>query len=162
MFVIVALTVTFDQWTKVLAIEAFKGKPALVYLGGLFQFVYAENPGAFLGMGGNWERSTRFFIFGFLVVIGLTAILWSIVKYKMHLKDLLTYSFILGGGIGNVIDRLFRDQGHVVDFMFMDFGFARTGVFNVADIAIVIGFLLALAPEKWFYTVNQTSQLESP
>lgn len=65
----------------------------------------------------------------------------------MSLTDLLAYSFILAGGIGNVIDRLTHDNGHVIDFMFMDFlvaPFARTGVFNIADVAIVLGFFIAL------------------
>lgn len=145
---ILVLIVAFDQWTKVLAIEFFKGKTAIIYLGGLFQFVYAENPGAFLGMGGDLSRSMRFLIFGVLVVLGLIVMFWSILKNKMPTKDILAYSFILAGGIGNVIDRLTHDNGHVVDFMFMDFGFARTGVFNVADMAIVFGFILAVWPLK--------------
>ena len=145
---ILILVVAFDQWTKVLAIEYFKGKAAIVYFGGLFQFVYAENPGAFLGMGGGWSRSLRFLVFGVFVLVGLVVMLWSIVKNKMPRKEVLAYSFILAGGIGNVIDRLTHDNGHVVDFMFMDFGFARTGVFNLADMAIVLGFVLAVWPDR--------------
>ena len=64
------------------------------------------------------------------------------------MKDLLAYSFILAGGIGNVIDRLTHENGHVIDFLFMDFSFARTGVFNVADMAIVLGFIIAVWPES--------------
>jgi len=148
LFIILVVVVAIDQWTKVLAIEYFKGKAALIYLGGLFQFVYAENPGAFLGMGGDLSRSLRFVIFGLFVAVGLLVMLWSIIKNHMPTKDVLAYSFILGGGIGNVIDRLTHDNGHVVDFMFMDFGFARTGVFNVADMAIVLGFVLAIWPDR--------------
>jgi len=146
--IILILVVVIDQWTKVLAVDIFKGKPAIIYLNGLFQFVYAENPGAFLGMGGGFSRSLRFVVFGLFVLVGLIAMFWSILKNKMYIKDLLAYSFILAGGIGNVIDRLTHDNGHVIDFMFMDFGFARTGVFNVADMAIVLGFVLAIWPQS--------------
>ena len=147
MFIILLSVVAVDQWTKVLAVEHLSGKAPIIYLGGLFQLVYAENPGAFLGMGGDLPRWVRFLVFGLFVLLGLVVMLWSLVKNKMNLTDLLAYSFILAGGIGNVIDRLTHDNGHVIDFMFMDFQlapFTRTGVFNIADVAIVIGFFIAL------------------
>ncbi len=136
-----------DQWTKVLAVEHLAGKAPIMYLGGVFQFVYAENPGAFLGMGGELPKSLRFVVFGLFVLVGLVVMLWSLIKNKMNLTDLLAYSFILAGGIGNVIDRLTHSNGHVIDFMFMDFQlapFTRTGVFNFADVAIVLGFFIAI------------------
>lgn len=147
LFTILISVVFIDQWTKVLAVEHLIGKPAMYYLNGMFQIVYAENPGAFLGMGGGLPRWVRFIVFGVVVVVGLIVMLWSLLKNKISLIDLLAYSFILAGGIGNVIDRLTHDNGHVVDFLFIDLGFhplARTGVFNIADVAIVIGFLLVL------------------
>ena len=48
--------------------------------------------------------------------------------------------------MGNVIDRLTHENGHVVDFLFIDLGFARTGVFNIADMAIVLGVIIAFWP----------------
>lgn len=130
-----------------LAVEYLMGRAPIIYLGGVFQLVYAENPGAFLGMGSELPKSLRFVIFGLFVVVGLAVMLWSLIKNKMNLSDLLAYSFILAGGIGNVIDRLTHDNGHVIDFLFLDFQvapFLRTGVFNVADMAIVLGFFIAL------------------
>ncbi|AZZ36968.1 signal peptidase II [Bdellovibrio sp. qaytius] len=147
LFLILITVVAVDQWTKVLAVQHLAGKAPIMYFGGLFQFIYAENPGAFLGMGGELPQSMRFVIFGLFVLLGLVVMLWSLVKNKMNLSDLLAYSFILAGGIGNVIDRLSHTNGHVIDFMFMDFQFApfaRTGVFNVADMAIVLGFFIAI------------------
>lgn len=137
-----------DQWTKVLAVQHLSGKAPIIYFGGLFQFIYAENPGAFLGMGGELPQWIRFIVFGLFVLLGLIVMLWSLVKNKMSLTDLMAYSFILAGGIGNVIDRLSHDNGHVIDFMFMDFQispYARTGVFNIADVAIVLGFFIAIS-----------------
>src|SRR6476646_4671485 len=75
-FILIAL----DQWTKTIAVEKFAGQAPRVFLGGLFQFVYAENPGAFLGMGGTWSREIRFIIFAVLVVLGLGAMLWYVLK----------------------------------------------------------------------------------
>ncbi|MFN3454005.1 MAG: signal peptidase II [Pseudobdellovibrio sp.] len=143
---ILLLVVFLDQWTKTLAVKHLLGEPAILYFNGLFQLVYAENPGAFLGMGGDWSRPLRFIIFGLFVLIGLVVMLWSLVKNRISKADLYAYSFILAGGIGNVIDRLSHDNGHVIDFLFIDLGYPylRTGVFNIADVAIVIGFFIVL------------------
>jgi signal peptidase II len=146
---ILVTTLILDQWTKVWAVNKLKDTPAIEFLNGIFQLVYAENPGAFLGMGGTWSSTTRFIIFGVIVVIGLTAMLWSMIKNKLTTAELYAYSFILAGGIGNVIDRLTHENGHVVDFLFIDLkfsAFARTGVFNVADMAIVLGVLIIFIP----------------
>lgn len=144
---ILILLVVLDQWTKQLAVDHLKNAPPIYFLDGIFQLVYAENPGAFLGMGGGLSRASRFVIFGLFVAIGLVVMFWSIVKNKVTTVEVAAYSFILAGGIGNVIDRLTHDNGHVVDFMFIDLKFtswARTGVFNIADMAIVAGVILLL------------------
>lgn len=146
---IIVIFVFIDQWTKQLAVQYLAGSPSIDYLSGIFQLVYAENPGAFLGMGGGWSRPLRFVVFGLIVVIGLIFMFWSILKNKISKAELIAYSFVLAGGIGNVIDRLTHDNGHVIDFLFIDLKFAplaRTGVFNVADMLIVAGVLIALGP----------------
>ena len=130
------------------------GQSSTSYIGGMFQFIYAENPGAFLGLGGQWSRELRFIIFAMIVFFGLGGMLWYLIK-KENLKiNLFAYSFILAGGFGNLWDRVFHDDGHVIDFMLIEvWGPLRTGVFNVADIFIVIGVLLALFGE---YLVKRT------
>jgi signal peptidase II len=148
---ILVVLVLLDQWTKQLAVKYLKDSAPINYLDGMFQLLYAENPGAFLGMGGNMSSTTRFVIFGLFVAIGLVVMFWSILKNKISSHETFSYSFILAGGIGNVIDRLTHANGHVVDFMFIDLKFAplaRTGVFNIADVAIVIGVLLLVFQTK--------------
>ena len=118
------------------------------YVGGLFQFVYAENPGAFLGLGGSWSREVRFVIFALIVFFGLGGMLWYLIKREQLRVNLFAYSFILAGGFGNLWDRVFHEDGHVIDFMLMEvWGPLRTGVFNVADVFIVAGVLMALLAE---------------
>jgi len=127
------------------------GRNPRYYLGQIFQFVYAENPGAFLGLGGEMSHQMRFIIFALLVVIGLGGMLWYLLKKETSKINLIAYSFILGGGFGNLWDRVVHENGHVVDFMMIDVvGPLRTGVFNVADMAIVAGVLLALFGEYYF------------
>lgn len=115
---------------------------------GLFQFIYAENPGAFLGLGGGWSREMRFVVFAIVVLVGLGGMLWYLIKKEDSKINLYAYSFILAGGCGNLWDRVVHQKGHVVDFMLIEvWGPLRTGVFNLADVAIVIGVLLALTGE---------------
>lgn len=147
-FSLLVLIFGLDQGAKFWAVNQLMGKNALIYLNGLFQFVYAENPGAFLGLGGGWSRSVRFVIFAFIVFLGLGGMLWYLIK-KENLKiNLYAYTFILAGGFGNLWDRVFHEDGHVIDYMLIElWGPIRTGVFNIADVFIVIGVLLALLGE---------------
>lgn len=153
LFVVLGLTLvvfTADQLTKNWAVASLVGQPAIVYLNGLFQFVYAENPGAFLGMGGDWSRPVRFVVFALIVLFGLGGMLWYLLKKENSRLNLFAYSFILAGGCGNLWDRMVHDRGHVIDFMLIEIvGPIRTGVFNIADMAIVLGVLLVLFGEYW-------------
>ena len=142
---------SLDQLTKYLAVINLQGQKPIIFFQGIFQLVYAENPGAFLGMGGNWSHQTRFIIFAVVVFLGLGGMLWFLFKRENSRMNLIAYSFILSGGFGNLWDRVFHSNGHVVDFLFIDFGGPfRTGVFNLADVEIVVGVLLLLLKEHCF------------
>lgn len=159
-FIILLLVISLDQATKLWAVETLRQQSAIEYLGGFFTFTYAENTGAFLGFGGDWSRQSRFFIFAVVVLVGLSGMLWYLLKHEVSKVNLVAYSFIAGGGFGNLWDRMTRDNGGVIDFMVFDTGInmnlgfmkipMRTGVVNVADIAIVFGVILALAAEYYF------------
>jgi len=141
---ITLVTVGCDQATKELAINNLKGMPSTEYLGGIFKLVYAENPGAFLSLGAGLSKELRFVIFSLLSGLGLVALAVYLLKSRIDTISTLSASFILGGGIGNLIDRLFRDSGRVIDFMNMGVGGLRTGIFNIADIAIMGGTIVLL------------------
>jgi signal peptidase II len=155
-FILLFLIFVLDQGTKYWAVQSLMGKDPIIYLGGLFQLIYAENPGAFLGLGGGWTRETRFVVFAIVVFFGLGGMLWYLIT-KENLKiNLYAYTFILAGGFGNLWDRVFHEDGHVIDFMLMEvWGSLRTGVFNVADVFIVTGVLLALFGE---YLLKKSSE----
>lgn len=150
-FMILLLVILVDQATKYWAVQNLMGHGPKYYLGEFFQFIYAENPGAFLGLGGGLSHGVRFVIFAVLVVIGLGGMLWYLLRKETSKVNLIAYSFILAGGFGNLWDRVVHENGHVVDFMLIDVvGPLRTGVFNVADMAIVAGVLIALLSEYYF------------
>ncbi len=133
-----------DQATKYLAQQSFRGQPAQVFLGDLFRFDYAENPGAFLGMGDGLSNPFRFWIFTILVFVMMLGLTGLLHLKKFSRQEAWAYSLVFAGGVGNLIDRSFRTDGKVIDFMNIGLGSLRTGIFNVADMAIMLGLILLL------------------
>lgn len=137
--------VVIDQLTKILAIDWLKGHPPQIYLGNLFRLEYSENPGAFLSLGSALSESTRFWVLSVAVALSLVGLLIYTVFYAPFTRtQLLGTLLLIGGGISNLIDRLFRTNGQVVDFMNMGIGSLRTGIFNVADMLIMAGVAIIL------------------
>lgn len=143
--VVLVTCVGCDQTTKQLAVNHLKGAPPQSYLGDVFRIHYAENPGAFLSLAANLPPEVRFWL---LTVINGVVLLFvgSIVFLRADLDrvSLVALTLILAGGIGNLIDRVTTQNGVVIDFLNLGIGSLRTGVFNVADMAISTGFVLLL------------------
>jgi len=153
-YVVAALFVLIaaDHVTKWIAIASLKeSSEVYVFLGNLFRLQYAENTGAFLSLGAGLPDGIRSLIMTGLngvILAGLIAYLFA--ARRIPIFPAIALTLIAGGGIGNLIDRIFRD-GRVVDFMNMGIttnGFSlRTGVFNIADVAIMAGLFLIIAHE---------------
>ena len=145
---IIAVTVIADQLTKQAARSALLHGGPREYLGGIVSLLYAENSGAFLSLGASLPPTVRSFIFSALVAAGLLAALWVVLTGRVESRlDTVALALIIGGGIGNLIDRL-RFAGRVTDFLYFAVGPLHTGVFNVADMAITGGVIwLAIS---WF------------
>lgn len=137
---IVVLSITVDQATKVLARATLASRPPIVFGGGLARLTYAENPGAFLGLGADLPAEVRFWLFTVVAVLLLVALVIFALRSPAQtpLLTLVAISLFVAGGVGNLIDRIFND-GRVVDFMQVGVGWLRTGVFNVADMALMAG-----------------------
>ena len=131
-----------DQSTKLLASEYLPKGQMSSYLNDILRVGYTENIGAFLGLGNNLSEGTRFWIFVVLVgafLFGLLAYL--ILNSKQHLPSVIAFSLIFSGGLSNFYDRVVNN-GAVVDFLNIGVGALRTGIFNVADIAIMLGVVI--------------------
>jgi signal peptidase II len=147
---IVFLVIVVDQATKVLARTWLAPRPPILFgaeivEGGLARLTYFENPGAFLGLGADLPASLRFWIFTVVAVLlltGLAVYAWRASAQTSTLM-LVGISLLVAGGLGNLIDRIVND-GRVVDFMLVGVGWLRTGVFNVADMALMAGVGLAV------------------
>jgi signal peptidase II len=136
---LVAAIVAADQWTKQLAREHLPLHPR-EFAGGLLSLTYAENQGAFLSFGATLPAHVRTAIFSVGVLIAIGVALFFVLTGRVHGIDAVAVAMIGGGGVGNLIDRLWRG-GRVTDFLVMQIGPLRTGVFNVADMAITGGVI---------------------
>jgi signal peptidase II len=144
-------TVGCDQWTKRVASETLEGTPSRSYLGDAFRLEYAENRGAFLGLGAGWPTPVRI---GLLVVgtaIAIVGLAIAAIRASWSGWPLIGALLVVGAGSSNLIDRIFR--GSVVDFMNMGMGPVRTGIFNVADVILIAGVALIL----WGHGVTRSS-----
>ncbi len=129
--IIIIASVLLDQLTKWIVIRNMDLYQSIDVIDGLFSFTYIHNRGAAWGMfsDSRWV---------FIVATAAALIVLPIVLYKyrkLHLIFGLSLSFLIGGALGNMIDRVFN--GYVVDFL--EFTFIDFPVFNVADIFIVVG-----------------------
>ena len=135
-----ALVVALDQFAKWLVLSQLDFGEA-VPVTGFFQLVLVYNPGAafsFLADHSGWQR--WFFIALALVVCG-----WLLAMLRHHQRERalpLAFSLIIGGAVGNVIDRIVH--GAVVDFLYFHIGRHGWPAFNVADSAITVGVALML------------------
>jgi signal peptidase II len=108
-----------------------------------------ENTGAFLSVGHSLPRPVRIVLLNLLplLVLGF-ALIYLLTKKNLSNRIIVGLCFIIGGGVGNIYDRIL--YGSVTDFLHMDFILFRTGIFNMADVSIMIGTFLVL----WDVTVN--------
>jgi signal peptidase II len=138
--IVLGASVGCDQATKYVASSALKGEGPKNYLGDLFRLQLATNEGAFLSLGANLPPALRYWI----LTIGVGLLLLGIAGYalsgrKLDGYQIAGYALIAGGGGSNWFDRA-RFGGRVLDFMNMGIGpNLRTGIFNVADLAILVG-----------------------
>ncbi|MCM2281662.1 MAG: signal peptidase II [Bdellovibrionaceae bacterium] len=130
-------TVGCDQVTKNIAQDRLIDAAPLEYLGGLFTLQYAENTGAFLSFGAGFHPDARFWIFTIGAALLLVPAAIYLLRGPIGWWTCCGLSLLIGGGVGNLIDR--ATIGYVIDFMNISLGPVRTGIFNIADVAIVIG-----------------------
>jgi len=126
--------VLIDQFTKYLMFynkNSFINKDFL-----LFKLDFVKNYGAAF----NIFSGNRIFLSCISIIFSILLTYLILRKNTLNSYDLYSYSFILGGTIGNGIDRIFK--GFVIDFI--NLNFINFPVFNIADISINVGFIFLL------------------
>ncbi|MDD2361574.1 MAG: signal peptidase II [Oscillospiraceae bacterium] len=140
-FIIIAcagLLAVFDQYTKLLAIEYLMNKQPIVLIDGVFELSFVKNSGAAFGI---LNENPIFLLI--ITIAALSALMVALLLGKLDKQSKMVKiacTLILAGGIGNLIDRIFR--GKVVDFFY--FKLIDFPVFNMADSYVSIGACLLL------------------
>lgn len=136
--VVAAGIVVIDQVTKATALATLSEEARVPLLGDLFGLQLAFNPGAILSLGSGFT--------GVLTLVGAGAVVWLIIAaLRARTAGLaVAFGFMLGGALGNLIDRLFSPPGfgvgHVTDFL----AYGNMFIGNLADVALGIGVILLL------------------
>jgi signal peptidase II len=152
---IAVFAVALDQWTKELAVNALSDGSVERLLGGAVYLDLTRNSGAAFSMFSDFT-----FVFPIFAIVISGLILW----FARGLRSwpwALALGLIMGGALGNLVDRLFRSpgpfRGHVVDFISV---FAPAGekfpIFNIADSALTVGVALAIGLELFRYQRDGT------
>jgi len=136
LFTLSAAVLALDLWTKRWATASLAGGPPVHVIGDLVRFTYVRNSGVAFGLGAGLPFP--YYLFSIAAVL---AILVLFLRGRVHgLGRQLALALILGGALGNLVDRL--STGLVVDFIDVGWGRWHWPVFNVADSAVSIGVVM--------------------
>jgi signal peptidase II len=139
------LCIGLDQSTKAVAKAHLTLSDSHSLLGDTVRLQLDHNTGAFLGLGDSLPESLRMLVFS----VGVGALLIGLLIYALGSKSIdrmttVALALIFAGGASNLFDRI-AYGGYVVDFLYVHVGPLHTGIFNVADMAIMAGAFLMLA-----------------
>lgn len=152
--VTVVTTVGCDRVTKHVATAELAGRPVRSLLADTIRLAYVQNTGGFLSLGADLPEAARTSLF--IVATGL--LLLGLVAYGIRLRwrgwAAFGLALFVAGGVSNWVDRVLH--GSVIDFINVGVGPLRTGVFNVADVAILTGVGVVLISE-----FTRTSRIRS-
>jgi signal peptidase II len=145
-FIVVTLTlfccVGCDQVSKSAARALLTAGVTESFLADSVRLQLVENPGSFLSLGASLPEHLRFVLFTAAVAVLLLGLVCaSLFARRLGPWRFVALALVAGGGISNLIDRLIYG-GRVTDFLNVGIGSLRTGIFNVADVAILAGALL--------------------
>jgi signal peptidase II len=136
-----ALTIVVDQATKWLILEVAMQPPRVIEVLPVFNLVLTWNRGVSFGMFNDVGNGLILSLVALAVVVVLT--LW--LRRSEALLTTVGLGLIIGGALGNVLDRAFRDAHAVVDFLDVHWGGYHWPAFNVADSCITVGAILLVA-----------------
>jgi signal peptidase II len=136
---VLCLCVGCDQATKAVARDRLAQSQPVYLMGDLLLLQYSENTGAFLSLGASLPSRVRFWLLMVLVGVVLLGMMGFVWTYRgLDPVGVVAGSLVVGGGLSNLIDRIYN-AGKVSDFVNVGIGNLRTGIFNLADLAIVVG-----------------------
>lgn len=152
------LWIVLDQLTKYLVLNKLTQQEQITVIPNFFNIVLTYNYGVAFGMFSTLSPLLRTSLISLVSVLAFAFLFYYYSKaYRNHFWGSFAISLIIGGAIGNIIDRFCH--GAVVDFIDWYYGTWHWPAFNIADSCICIGvFLLILIPEK---KAEQKAQTET-
>jgi signal peptidase II len=142
-FGILALNISCDQISKNMVRNRIDEDEQISVVDNYVKLMRVENKGAFLSLGDSLPKPIRFILLSLfpLAILGFgLGYLFS--KSSLPRLSVLGFAFVIGGGIGNLYDRLVH--GSVTDFLHIDFVIFQTGIFNMADVSIMTGIFIVV------------------
>jgi len=140
---IVVLNIGCDQISKITVRKTVTPNDYIALISDNFILTNVENTGAMLGFGENLPPTLKIILLQVLPVLVLVVLLYrTLLKTELNNVLIIAFSFIIGGGIGNLIDRIL--YGSVTDFFWIKAGILKTGIFNMADVSVTVGTVLIL------------------
>ena len=137
-----------DQATKHLARTGLSQWRSSPLAGGFIELTLAENPGTFLSLGASLPEPIRHGLLTIGIGIGLTCLLAYLVRAStLRWPSFIALTLVWAGGMSNLVDRFAR-KGLVTDFILVRLGPIHTGIFNLADLAIVAGLIILVASAR--------------
>lgn len=131
-----------DQASKQVAQSLLAGTAGFSLAGDLVRFQLTSNPGGFMGMGAKLPEALRNLLLVWLVPSALALLCLHFLRSPHTARaEWIALGLLAGGGLGNWLDRVLN-AGAVTDFVSLGLGRLRTGIFNVADVAVIGGALL--------------------
>ena len=140
---IVLLNIGIDQFSKWIARLTIANNEIIPILKGTIVFIKAENIGAALGIGAGLPSMLKVFYLQ-LLPIAILLFLFRMIVIDKELPKLIIVgvAIAIGGAFGNILDRIL--YGSVTDFIQLHIGTYTTGIFNIADISVIIGLVLVI------------------
>lgn len=141
--VFILLNIGCDQISKDMVRKNVEPMQYIQLVSDNFILTNVENTGAMLGFGADFSPILKMiFLQGLPLLVLLVLLTRMLQKSNLNGWMVLAFTFVIGGGIGNLIDRI--AYGSVTDFFQIKWGVLSTGIFNMADVSVTVGALLLL------------------
>jgi len=139
----VLLNIGCDQISKNMVRRNVEPMEYIQIVGDHLIMTNVENTGAMLGFGQEFSPTLKLILLqGLPLIVLLILLARTLQKTNLNRWMVLAFAFVIGGGIGNLIDRI--AYGSVTDFFQIKLGLFKTGIFNMADMSVTTGVLLLL------------------
>ncbi|MBI3234200.1 MAG: signal peptidase II [Bacteroidetes bacterium] len=153
--IILSSTIGCDQISKSIVRQRIQYNERIGFINNHLTLTKIENTGAFLSLGHSMPTILRtIFLIILPSIILALAFIYLLTKNNLSHFKVAGLCFVVGGGVGNLFDRVV--YGSVTDFLHLDFEVFQTGIFNMADVSIMVG-VVTIIVESYLVPTNLTS-----